>query len=98
MAKATAIIPIPTEASEALKGIYDDMLLTMELLTVLSAAAMGAGNLVNPESTLDAVESAANHLYNRVSAHAGHVELVAGGRPSEVQSIGGMSREERKAA
>lgn len=87
MAKALTIIPIPTEASEALKGIYEDMLLTMELLTVLSAAAMGAGNLVNPESTLDAVESAANHLYNRVSSHAGQIELVSLGRTTDRKSV-----------
>lgn len=92
MAKTLTIIPIPTEASDALHGIYDDMLLTMELLTVLSEATSTADNLTDPTHLLGAIESTANHIYNRVSAHAHHVDRVAYGLPGEVQSIGGMHR------
>jgi len=88
MAKAATSI---TEVeNRALNRVYDDMMMTLELITVLGVAAIGATQKPNNEDDLLAIESTTNLLHRRVSTHSAHVELISLGRADEVMAIGGI--------
>jgi hypothetical protein len=73
----------------ALETIYQDMMGTMDLLEILGASTLGIETICQTQHLMPALRSVAKQIYDRVSQHGAHLEMIQQNRAGEVKRIGG---------